>query len=583
MKQSPIYFQDNSVAIYNCDFLKNDLPDNSVQCIVTSPPYWGLRKYKAPDTIWGGDKNCEHEWDGATRVRNNDKTAGAKQRTNIGAVGRDEPVANSACPLCGAWKGQFGLEPTIDQYVQHSIEILRECKRILRPDGVMFWNCGDSYYAGGNSDIPELKPKDLCLIPFRVALAAQADGWWVRSDIIWNKPNPMPESVQDRPTDAYEHIFMFTKSARYYWDIEAVREPAEQWGTRDRSEMRGGTTDPMLKHHGLENDTNPAGRNLRNVWTFPTQSYKGAHFATFPQELPERCIKAATPEYGCCDKCGKPYERITEHKNMVIERTDWGEQAGNRTAISGTMVSPAETKTLGWQAACKCGLYSCNTCGIVLEYYTGRSNTNVSFNYQEQSLQTMWSWVYSRRESPERKELLLSEMQVDMDGTQEGNNEGVYNQQEGLQNDICARTPDVVSGRLCDGTSVDNGRTHGEGINFQRSCPSQEWQKDGQQNRELRIDDKQKTQQRVPTGEKASDNLPKLSPSVFSKRECPICKGGLTTNPYPIAKSIVLDCFLGSGTTLWVAKKLGRKGIGFEISTEYSALALERNRQGAIL
>lgn len=385
MKQSPIravpYFEDNSVAIYNCDFLKNELPDNSVQCIVTSPPYWGLRKYKAPDMDFTD------------------------------------------------WHGQFGLEPTIDQYVQHSVEILRECKRILRPDGVCFWNIGDSYAGSGkgigsdhgkaifsDDDIVKLpvpdgiKPKDLCLIPFRVALAAQADGWWVRSDIIWNKPNPMPESVQDRPTDAYEHIFMFTKSARYYWDIEVVRQPysLNRWG--------GDIYDGAVKEYtgkednGLDRERNcypDTGANLRNVWTFPTQPYKGAHFATFPQELPERCIKAATPEYGCCDKCGKPYERVIEHKNMVIERTDWGGQAGNRTASSGTMVSPAETKTLGWQAACKCG----------------------------------------------------------------GN---------------------------------------------------------------------------------------------------------------PVS-AVVLDPFTGSGTTLWVAKRLGRKGIGFEISPEYSALALERNRQGAIL
>ena len=217
-------------------------------------------------------------------------------------------------------------------YVQHSVDILREVSRILRPDGVLFWNIGDSYSGGGrethgtrigekegtnrgNSDPAfrlrnsELKPKDLCLIPARVALAAQADGWWVRSDIIWNKPNPMPESVRDRPTDAYEHILMITKSARYYWDAEAVKEPGvspevtkEEYAValRDTSESwHQRITNPFKD--GKKSDNNlmagkcpPGGRNLRNVWTFATQPYKGAHFATFPVELVIRCLQAAT-------------------------------------------------------------------------------------------------------------------------------------------------------------------------------------------------------------------------------------------------------------------------------------------------
>jgi DNA modification methylase len=273
LNEVTLYFEDNHIKIYNSDCRHmSELADNPIQCCVTSPPYWGLRKYKAPDITFS---------DG--------------------------------------WKGQFGLEPTIELYIAHTIEILREIKRVLRPDGVCFWNIGDSYNGNkqGNTETTKnpnvvyndfskhsqkgIKPKDLCLIPFRVALAAQSDGWWVRSDIIWNKPNPMPESVTDRPTDAYEHIFMFTKSARYYWDSDAVKEPALPDSYRTDRPMTSGAM-AQADHftggqpQGRTCGVGANGRNLRNVWTFPTQPYKGAHFATFPEALPEKCIKAASKE-----------------------------------------------------------------------------------------------------------------------------------------------------------------------------------------------------------------------------------------------------------------------------------------------
>lgn len=215
------------------------LPEESVQMAVTSPPYWGLRKYAGvPDFTWP---------DG--------------------------------------WLGQYGLEPTVSLYVQHTVEVLRAIRRVLRSDGVCFFNLGDSY-AGSHC---ELKPKDLCLIPQRVALAAQSDGWWVRSDIIWNKTNPMPESVTDRPTDAYEHILMLTKSARYYWDAEAVKEPVAEstigrgpvdfGGAKGRAatfepndpNFRNGSEQWGRRFDYTESCAN--GRNLRNIWAFTTGSF----------------------------------------------------------------------------------------------------------------------------------------------------------------------------------------------------------------------------------------------------------------------------------------------------------------------
>ena len=308
----------------NCLDILTELPAESVQACVTSPPYWGLRRYDGQqDYIWGNHSGCEHEWTDKSYVRNDDQTAGVKQKTNAGRVDRDVPIQHHQCLKCQAWKGAYGLEPAPEMYIEHTVEILRAIKRVLKKDGIVWWNVGDSYAgsgkAGNNPDyfgkhkefgkpsshierfglsgiVPRgLKPKDLCLIPFRVAIAAQQDGWYVRSVIIWSKPNPMPESVKDRPTESHEFILMLTKSHKYYFDMEAVREPARDWGDRDRAKYRMGTDDPLLKHHGLvKGDFASIGRNIRSVWEITTHRYSGAHFATFPEEIPKRCILAST-------------------------------------------------------------------------------------------------------------------------------------------------------------------------------------------------------------------------------------------------------------------------------------------------
>jgi len=455
-----------------------DLPDNSVHCVVTSPPYWGLRKYAGEQVmVWqkaeGGRQKaeCEHEWSDErksnSRIRNGEP-GGLHEGRQTNALTETtllNPATGSTCLKCGAWRGAFGLEPTIEMYVEHSIEILREIRRVLRADGVCFWNIGDCYQSGnrgasvesdarrgdqGGSFQPgnkgakyirsspnrltqvDLKPKDLCLIPARVALAAQADGWWVRSDIIWAKPNPMPESVSGwrwekhrikmrgkwrrpgqesigantdnghgatisdrpqtewvecpgcekcdrngglvlrqgswRPTDAYEHILMLTKSENYFCDAEAVRESLAESTLADKRNATGRHTqgsetygvDPTSPDcpswYRSKTFVNPeSGRNLRNVWTFATQPYKGAHFATFPEELVRRCIAAGTSERGCCPQCGAPWVRIIERKRMVIRKTEgYADASGNRTATAGTMLEPAESETLGWRASCSC-------------------------------------------------------------------------------------------------------------------------------------------------------------------------------------------------------------------------------------
>jgi DNA modification methylase len=259
------------------------LPEESVNCVVTSPPYWGLRKYQGEQV---------QDWNNGVKCA-------------------------------------YGLEPTIALYVQHTVTILQAIRRVLRKDGVCWWNVGDSYGGGFESAdnkykasavawtgnrTTNLKPKDLCLIPSRVALAAQDSGWWVRSMIVWSKPNPMPESVTDRPTDAYENIIMLTTSKTYWYDGEAVSEPAFDWGERDRTNgkykvegLANGLTGKQANHENRTyagfnqrwdaSEPSPT-RNLRNVWEITTQPYKEAHFATFPEKIPERCILASCPQDG---------------------------------------------------------------------------------------------------------------------------------------------------------------------------------------------------------------------------------------------------------------------------------------------
>lgn len=284
------------------------LPDESVHCCVTSPPYWGLRDYGVA--------------------------------------------------------GQIGLEPTPEAYVAKMVEVFREVRRVLRDDGTVWCNLGDSYarnggtQGGGNREllhmegkqtrmtvIPPgvgLKEKDLCGIPWRVAFALQADGWYLRCDIIWRKPNPMPESVTDRPTKAHEYIFLLSKSPKYYYDQNAILEPCSQ-STHDRlsqdvqnqigSERANGgaKTNGNMKavarkswrgsefHDGRNAEVHPnvgknrvkdnlsmdsalaimpEARNKRSVWTVPTQGFKDAHFATFPEDLIKPCILAGCPVGG---------------------------------------------------------------------------------------------------------------------------------------------------------------------------------------------------------------------------------------------------------------------------------------------
>jgi DNA modification methylase len=292
----------------DCKEVLKTLESESVDTCITSPPYWGLRDYGTAD--WeGGDPGCNH----LKGCRFSDKL-GIRDTTKENVIkennGKGQPFAD-VCGKCGAKRvdRQLGLEKTPEEYTANMVKVFREVRRVLKKEGTLFLNLGDSYYSSGQhavsygiyDDYPTqyLKPKDLVGIPWRVAFALQADGWYLRQDIIWHKPNPMPESVTDRCTKAHEYIFLLSKQGKYYYDHEAIREPIKQtnigkFGTRrlEGSKTVGEKSSVQLQYNEIK------GANKRSVWTVTTKPYKGAHFATFPKKLITPCVLAGCPKGG---------------------------------------------------------------------------------------------------------------------------------------------------------------------------------------------------------------------------------------------------------------------------------------------
>jgi DNA modification methylase len=279
-----------------------ELPDASVQTVVTSPPYWGLRDYGTGR--WdGGDPDCSH------RVTRN-----VQDRKSPGVIKARPGVDASRCLDCGAERvdNQIGLETTPTEFCDALVAVFRAVKRVLRDDGTLWMNLGDSYLAQQGSGFngqkrldhanlnvkvqrpAGMKPKDLAGIPWMVAFALRADGWYLRSDIIWSKPNPMPESVTDRPTKAHEYIFLLTKNERYFYDADAIAEEVTTDRAPSRKAKFGGAGRMELRGAGTPYDGEGTHRNARSVWPIATQPYPDAHFATFPEAIPERCIKAGS-------------------------------------------------------------------------------------------------------------------------------------------------------------------------------------------------------------------------------------------------------------------------------------------------
>lgn len=311
------------ILVGDCREKLRSLDAGSIHTCVTSPPYFGLRDYGTAE--WeGGSLTCDH-----VRLKGRDKS------TIDGGHYQSREIYKEHCAKCGATRNdsQIGLEQTPAEFIAAMVDVFREVKRVLRDDGTVWLNLGDSYYnyrpgrgqalakqssAKTIQDMPQtcarrgnklegLKDKDLIGIPWKVAFALQEDGWYLRQDIVWHKPNPMPESVGDRCTKAHEYIFLLTKQPRYYFDDDAIREPIESDKGNAKTFRGGGSytqgnsfnNSAIKERDSTGNAESEDGlRKKRSVWSVSTRGYEGAHFATYPPELIEPCIKAGYPAGG---------------------------------------------------------------------------------------------------------------------------------------------------------------------------------------------------------------------------------------------------------------------------------------------
>jgi DNA modification methylase len=358
------------IHIGDCREILKGMTAGSVHSVITSPPYWGLRDYMTVATIWGGDEKCEHVW-GSTLPEHHKGQVNQTKWKDCNAISDGQTSgAGQFCLKCSAWIGHLGLEPTPQLFVDHLVEVMRGVWRVLRDDGVLWLNLGDSYGHGTSAKRERSKTskkisegqhiaqggrhggqsKQLLGIPWRVALALQADGWWWRQWIPWVKRNSMPESCKDRPNSSIEIVHVLTKDERYFFDMEAAKAVL-----------------------GLD-------RHWRNgdalIFDIPTNGYSEAHFATFPPDLVKPMIAAGTSERGCCPDCGASWVRVVRtDANMVPRKTDYFEsepQISKGKSRAGSFYPNRET--LGWKPTCTCNAGDPIPC-TVLDPFMGAGTT----------------------------------------------------------------------------------------------------------------------------------------------------------------------------------------------------------------
>lgn len=389
------FLQDIDFTLWHGDVLDilPRLEAESVHCCVTSPPYWALRDYGIEPTAW-------------------------PEITYSPLPGFEVTVPPTSCAL--------GLEPTPEEFVAHLVLVFRELRRVMRPEATVWVNIGDSYasngkkHSGGNAREPRepglhggfkvapsslrarsaalpnakpgvgsLKAKDMVGIPWLLAFALRTDGWWLRSEVIWDKANPMPESVNDRPTKAHEQLFLLTKSERCFYDYVAVRE-----NTSGTANARGHGMNPKAMQHadassGVKQNASAAAafsgltarRNLRSVWKITSQPYPGAHFAVFPPNLVEPCVLAGTSAHGCCDACGAPHLPINEKRTLGRHELphDHPEHRparyiGKHQETNGGGQRYLDVVTVGWEPSCSCESGGVRPC-VVIDPFGGSCTT----------------------------------------------------------------------------------------------------------------------------------------------------------------------------------------------------------------
>jgi DNA modification methylase len=408
------------------------IPDKSIHCVITSPPYWGLRDYGTAN--WeGGDPNCDHS---TPRSRGDDIKPGDKQGTSKGS----RPNKQHICS-CGAIRvdNQIGLENTPEEYVEKLVKVFREVRRVLRDDGTLWLNLGDCFAGSGKAgNNPEyqkkhtqfgtierkerlgkvvsaksigLKNKDIVCIPWMVAIALRNDGWYLRSGMPWLKNSVMPEPVTDRPASSVEYFFLLSKSQHYYYDSHAIKKKGviiagtkAAKGSEDRFNTKKVNSRPpeYKEYDGIRNRRNSDwfmqslkdiingvnGTLLHNEDDVPVaifcnpHPYKEAHFATYSPELIRPMIIASTSQKGCCPKCGSPWERIVLKPEMINVESSGVDRYGNgQTGVHRKVGQKYQdwrvqnpNKTIGWEPTCSCGIEETIPC-VVLDPFSGSGTT----------------------------------------------------------------------------------------------------------------------------------------------------------------------------------------------------------------
>lgn len=405
------WLDDGDVRVWHGNALDclRELPSESVQMILTSPPFFGLRDYGTGR--WeGGDGECDHKaskW--SARGRDTSTLGGTPQNhENAGQRG--------VCRRCGARRvdDQIGIEATPEEWVEKLVGVLREARRVLRADGCCWIEVGDTYTSTGGErtngshsgnvgtadapgpriNPPGLKPKDLIGAPWMLAFALRADGWWLRAENIWHKRNPMPESVTDRTTRAHSQVFLLSKAATYFYDADAIAEEGQDWSTDGPGEgilttehygTGAGRNDGLAKLASrYKSGDGPTTRNARSVWEISTATMKDAHFAVMPDELAEKCIKAGTSEHGACVACGAPWRRVVAKGEPELRA--WsavgaaayddaeGAMVPRGLETGSTLKHAVPRTTVAWEPTCEHAEAGVRPC-VVLDPFLGSGTT----------------------------------------------------------------------------------------------------------------------------------------------------------------------------------------------------------------
>lgn len=419
----------NSIYQGNALNVLQGFPPESIDTIVMSPPYYGLRVYKTEPQIWDGEESCEHDW-GTVLIKEMRRQAGKGNTGNHRKIldGGLKQEQGQFCLKCGAWRGELGSEPTIELYLDHLFQIMDECYRVLKKTGTMWVNIGDSYGGSGGStghtsktknlgrktfdygaypsyaNTKKYKAKSLLQIPSRFSIGmTDRGGWILRNELIWWKPNCIPYPGKDRFTVDFEKLFFYTKRGKYFFNqqFEPYTEPLDRWGGQGLKAKEGGgkwdegTGQELYRDRDMRPD--PRGRNKRTVWRINPSVYNGAHFAVFPEGLIEPIIDAGCPEY-VCDKCGKLRRKILEFQkppddvftNTNVDKESDQEDLIYKSRRNGKKVGYGQ-KYFDWvkehppifkgytDCGCSAGFHP----GVVLDPFAGAGTTGVVANKLE--------------------------------------------------------------------------------------------------------------------------------------------------------------------------------------------------------